>query len=62
MAEIPQDPNADEGTPVRPGPESPPRTPRWVIGLGIVALFLILAVAVQFVLGVQHGPGTHGAL
>lgn len=40
--------------------ESPPKTPAWVIVLGIVAAILILAFVAQFVLGIQHGPGMHG--
>jgi hypothetical protein len=60
MADLPNDPDAEERSPVRSGPEPAPRTPRWVIILGIIALILILAVVAQFVLGIQHGPGLHG--
>lgn len=61
MAELPEDPTSDDTAPGRKGPESAPRAPRWVIVLGIIALILLLAVAAQFVLGIQHGPGLHGA-
>lgn len=44
---------------LEPGPEVPPRTPPWVKVFGIIALVLILAVAVQFMLGIRHGPGMH---
>jgi hypothetical protein len=62
MADQRLDPEPDEGTPRRRGSEPRPRTPGWVIVLGIVALILILAVVVQFLLGIQHGPNIHGAL
>jgi hypothetical protein len=45
----------------RSGGDAPPRTPRWVIILGMVALILILAVVAQLLLGIQHGPGMHGS-
>jgi len=60
MADPPRDPDPDYATQVRSARESAPRTPRWVIVLGIIALILILAVAAQFLLGLQHGPGLHG--
>jgi hypothetical protein len=60
MADQPNEPAADERTTVGSGAESAPRTPRWVIALGIIALVLILAVAAQFVLGLGHGPAMHG--
>lgn len=40
---------------------SAPGVPRWVKAIGVIALILIAFVVVQFVLGVQHGPGMHGA-
>jgi hypothetical protein len=40
---------------------SPPRTPRWALVLAIIALVLIVAVAVQLVFGIRHGPGLHSA-
>jgi hypothetical protein len=61
MADPARATDTDDGRRVGPGGESTPRTPRWVIVLGIIALILILAVAAQFVLGLQHGPGLHGA-
>ena len=42
-----------------PGRETPPRTPRWVVVLGILAGILILAVVAQLVFGIRHGPGLH---
>jgi hypothetical protein len=60
MADEPNEPAADERTTVGSGAEPAPRTPRWVIALGIIAMVLILAVAAQFVLGLQHEPGLHG--
>ncbi len=60
MADLPSDPHIDDAT-HGSGAESAPRTPRWVIVLGIIALLLILAVAAQFFLGIQHGPGMHGS-
>lgn len=61
MVEPPRDPDADDPTAAAPGRESAPRTPRWVMVFGIIALILILAVVAQFVLGIQHGPGMHGS-
>jgi hypothetical protein len=61
VTENPRDPNTDDVTDVEPAHGSAPRTPRWVIVLGIVALILLLAVLAQFVLGIQHGPGLHGS-
>lgn len=49
---------ADEPRP-EPGRPTPPRTPRWVLVLGILALVLILAVVAQLVFGIRHGPGLH---
>ena len=44
------------------GPGTPPKTPRWVVGLGIVLVVLLLgAVLVAHVSGVEHGPGRHGS-
>jgi hypothetical protein len=37
-----------------------PRTPRWVLVFGIIAVVLILLVLAQLLLGIQHGPGMHG--
>jgi hypothetical protein len=48
-----------EVTGPEPGRQPPPKTPRWVLVLGIIAIALILAVAVQLVFGVRHGPGLH---
>ncbi|MBA3689726.1 MAG: hypothetical protein H0W81_13020 [Chloroflexi bacterium] len=50
--------NADETRP-QPGRQMPPRTPRWVLVLGILAFVLILAVVAQLVFGIRHGPGLH---
>lgn len=60
MADPPRDPDGEDVTHVDSGRESAPRTPRWVIVLGVIALILILAVVAQFVLGIQHGPSMHG--
>jgi hypothetical protein len=46
----------DRGT--RPNPQRP-GTPRWVLAFGVVALILLIVIAVQLLLGVQHGPGMH---
>lgn len=57
------DPN-DEPTDQRPREpvrEQRPRTPRWVMLLGIIALVLILAAAGQFIFGIRHGPGLHSS-
>jgi hypothetical protein len=61
MADLPPDPDTDQTTLARPDSQPAPRTPRWVIVLGVIALILLLAVAAQFVFGFQHGPGMHGA-
>ena len=50
--------DADETRP-QPGTGTPPRTPRWVVVLGILAVVLILAVVAQLVFGIRHGPGLH---
>ena len=48
--------------PPEPATERRPGTPRWVIGLGIALLGLILLAVVAIVLsGGQHGPGVHTA-
>lgn len=41
--------------------ESDPRTPRWVKGLGIVVLLVVVAFVVLQLAGVggHHGPGRH---
>jgi hypothetical protein len=36
-----------------------PRTPRWVLVLGVLAVVLIIGFVVQAVLGGGHGPGIH---
>lgn len=42
-------------------PASPPGLPRWVkLGALAVALLILLAVAISFLGGIQHGPGLHG--
>lgn len=61
MADPSRDPDADDALGIESEGEPAPRPPRWVVILGIIALILILAVAAQFVLGIQHGPGLHGA-
>jgi hypothetical protein len=60
MADPPRDLDTDDAR-RESGATSAPRTPRWVIVLGIIALILILAVAAQFFLGIRHGPGMHGS-
>ena len=57
------DPHRDEDAAdsLGPGRRAPPRTPRWALVLGIIALVLIVAVAVQLVFGIRHGPGLHSA-
>jgi hypothetical protein len=52
MADPSRDPDAEDVTRGDSGRESAPRTPRWVIVLGVIALILILAVVAQFVLGI----------
>jgi hypothetical protein len=42
-----------------PDRESPPRTPRWVMIAGIIALILALLFVVMMVVGGGHGPGRH---
>lgn len=56
------DPAAEGGdeSGAQPEGQPPPRTPRWVLVLGIVALVLILAAVAQLVFGIRHGPGLHG--
>jgi uncharacterized cupredoxin-like copper-binding protein len=48
----------DDGR-AEPDRQTAPGTPRWVLAFGVIALVLILVVAVQLLLGVQHGPGMH---
>ena len=55
------DSNSDTGddTRVRPGREYP-GTPRWVKVLGIIVIFVVLlAVAIMFIGGGEHGPSRH---
>jgi uncharacterized cupredoxin-like copper-binding protein len=42
-----------------PDRRTAPRTPRWVLAFGVIAVVLIVVVAIQLLLGVQHGPGMH---
>ncbi|WP_158657596.1 hypothetical protein [Blastococcus saxobsidens] len=37
----------------------PPRTPRWVVALAVVAGLLLLLLLAGALLGVDHGPGLH---
>jgi hypothetical protein len=62
MADLPpdRDTNHDDGG-VGRGRASAPRTPRWVLVLGIIAIVLIAAFVVQAVLGGGHGPGMHAS-
>ncbi len=39
----------------------PPAAPLWVKILALIALVGILLAAASLLLGVQHGPGLHGA-
>lgn len=57
------DPNGDpmDQRPREPVREQRPRTPRWVMLLGIIALVLILAAAGQFIFGIRHGPDLHSS-
>jgi hypothetical protein len=55
------DPHSDDVAADSPRPGSPPKTPRWALVLGVIALVLIVAVAVQLVFGIRHGPGLHSA-
>jgi hypothetical protein len=63
MADLPPEPErfstADDAAAGRT-PGSAPRTPRWVLILGLIAVVLILAFVVQLLLGVRHGSGMHG--
>jgi uncharacterized cupredoxin-like copper-binding protein len=58
-------PSADTTSDIRDGggasadSQTPPKTPRWVLAFGVIALILIVVVAVQLLLGIQHGPGIH---
>ena len=42
-----------------PQPDGPPRTPRWVVVLAVLAAGLLLLVLAGALLGVEHGPGLH---
>lgn len=61
----PSNPNANGGpadeSGLEPAGQRPPRTPGWVLLLGVIALVLILAAAVQFIFGIRHGPGLHSS-
>lgn len=64
MADATPYPDANSGTGDDPGvgPDrgSPPSTPRWVKGFGIIALVLVLLVVFMlFTGGGRHGPGRH---
>lgn len=40
--------------------ETPPPTPRWVkVFVLIVILLILLVVVIRFVVGGDHGPGSH---
>ena len=39
--------------------DGPPRTPRWVVALAVLAAVLLLLLVVSTVQGVEHGPGMH---
>lgn len=61
MDDSPTSPDSDDPSAegLSPRPQSAPRTPRWVVVLGVLALVLILAAVVQLVFGISHGPGLH---
>lgn len=59
MADLPPGPDSDVKDAAGAGRARAPGTPRWVQVFGIIALILVLLVAVQLLLGVQHGPGMH---
>ena len=59
MADQPRDTDEAYPDPQPVGGSAPPRTPRWVQAFGVIAIILGLLVAVQLLLGVQHGPGMH---
>lgn len=65
MADSPAHPdsNLEPAVDIRqePAREGAPRTPRWVKVFGIIAVVLIVAVAVQFIFGMKHGPGLHSS-
>lgn len=42
-------------------PEPQPGTPRWVKVIGVIIVVVAIALAVSMLLGVEHGPGMHGA-
>ena len=37
----------------------PPRTPRWVIIFGLLALIAVVVVGIMLLSGGEHGPGRH---
>lgn len=54
------DDSGDKGG-LEPTRDARPKTPGWVKLFGVLALVLILAVAMQLILGVRHGPGLHSS-
>jgi hypothetical protein len=58
MAEPPPYPEPGDDTGVRPS-RGPTGMPRWVKVFIIVAIVLVLALLVSWLLGLQHGPGLH---
>jgi hypothetical protein len=63
MAISSPDPDASEhsghDTGAGPGRNSPPRTPRWVLVFGFIALALGILLVVMLLSGGDHGPGRH---
>jgi uncharacterized cupredoxin-like copper-binding protein len=60
MADLPHDLDTTPDDPAVGGDRpSAPRTPRWVLVLGIIAIVLIVAFVVQAVLGGGHGSQMH---
>jgi uncharacterized cupredoxin-like copper-binding protein len=60
VADLPPDRDTNPDDPAAGTARAPaPGTPRWVLGLGIIAVVLIVAFVVQAVLGGGHGPQMH---
>ena len=57
MADRPPAANADQRLESTARPR--PRTPRWVLVLGIIGVVLIAALVVSTLSGVNHGPQQH---
>lgn len=59
---LPPGSDTNDGAVPERGESTPPRTPRWVVALGLIAVALVVIfVVAQILFGVQHGPGLHGS-